>query len=212
MLSAQSESIAILDLDGRGISKFEAESLTDRLRSEMVKTGRITVVERGQMEQILSEQDFTTLGCTSDECAVEVGQLLGVTRMLAGSIGKVGSTFSLDIRTIDVTTGEIFNSITRDYRGEIDGLLVQMGLIAREVVDLEAPQLSPTPLQAVAPAIVEHQPTTTPTASKGGFKLKWLAYGAIAIGGGYLGYMALTETDEPASENVGTPPGLPVLP
>ena len=212
LLSAQGESIAILDLEGRGISKFEAESLTDRLRSEMVKTGRITVVERGQMEQILKEQDFSLTGCTSEECAVEVGQLLGVTRMLAGSIGKVGSTFSLDIRTIDVTTGEIFNSITRDYRGEIDGLLVQMGIIAREVVDLEAPQLSPPPLQPVTPVIVENQPTVEPTVSKGGFKLKWLAYGAVAVGGGYLGYLALTGDDELAGENVGTPPNLPVLP
>jgi len=45
----------------------EATSLTDRLRSELVRTGRITVVERGQMEQILAEQDFQLTGCASDE-------------------------------------------------------------------------------------------------------------------------------------------------
>lgn len=128
-------SLAVLDLQGRGISAIEAASLTDRIRSELVRTGGITVVERGQMEQILSEQDFQLSGCTSDECAVEVGQLLGVTTMLAGSIGKVGTTFSIDLRTIDVQTGKIIHSIIHDYRGEIDGLLSEMALVADELVN-----------------------------------------------------------------------------
>ena len=117
-----SGSLAILDLEGRGISAIEAASLTDRLRTALVRTGAVTVVERGQMERVLSEQDFQLTGCTSDECAVEVGQLLGVTAMVAGSIGKVGSTYSVDIRTIDVRSGRITHSMWRDYRGEIDGL------------------------------------------------------------------------------------------
>ncbi|GAH71528.1 unnamed protein product, partial [marine sediment metagenome] len=116
-------SFAVLDLEGRGISPIEAVSLTDRLRSELVKTETVAVIERGQMEQILSEQDFQLLGCTSDECAVEVGQLLSVTNMIAGSIGRVGSIYTLDVRIISVETGEITSSITRDYRGEVEGLL-----------------------------------------------------------------------------------------
>ena len=119
----QTESLAILDLEGRGISAIEAASLTDRLRTALVRIRAVTVVERGQMERVLSEQDFQLAGCTSDECAVEVGQLLGVTTMVAGSIGKVGATFSIDIRTIDVRSGRITHSLWRDYRGETDGLL-----------------------------------------------------------------------------------------
>jgi hypothetical protein len=86
------------------------------------------------MEQILSEQDFQITGCTSDECAVDVGQLLGVTTMVAGSIGRVGATYSVDIRTIEVQTGKISHSLWRDYRGEIDGLLGIMPDIANELV------------------------------------------------------------------------------
>lgn len=131
ILSAQlSESLAVLDLEGRGISALEAASLTDRLSSELVKTGGITVVERGQMNQILEEQDFQMTGCTSDECAVEVGQLLGVSQMIAGSIGKLGNTFLLDVRIINVQTGAIIETMTRDYRGEIDGLIREIESLA----------------------------------------------------------------------------------
>ena len=149
----QAESIAILDLEGRGISAIEAASLTDRLRTALVRIGGVTVVERGQMEQILGEQDFQLTGCTSNECAVEMGQLLGVTKMVAGSIGKVGSTFSIDIRTVDVQSGRITHSLWRDYRGEIDGLLGIMPEVAGELVNaLTAAE--PPPLEAPTPASI----------------------------------------------------------
>lgn len=155
------ESYALLDLEGRGISAYEAASLTDRLRSELVIIGRITVVERGQMEQVLAEQDFQLAGCTSDECAVEVGQLLGITKMFAGSIGKVGMTYSIDIRIIDVGTGRITNSIIHDYRGEIDGLLIEMKSLAQWIVDLEASQAitQEKPQPVMATMDIDSQPT-----------------------------------------------------
>lgn len=152
-VAQQFQSIAILDLEGRGISTTEAASLTDRLRNALVRTGGITIVERGQMEQILSEQNFQLTGCTSNECAVEVGQLLGVTSMLAGSIGLVGSTYSIDIRTVDVQSGQITNSLWRDYRGEIDGLLGLMPEIADELVSAMGTAAAPEP-EPLAPALV----------------------------------------------------------
>ena len=201
-ISAQSQqSIAVLDLEARGISAVETASLTDRLRSEMVKTGRITVVERGQMQQILQEQDFQLTGCTTEECAVEIGQLLGVTKMLAGSIGKVGSTFSIDLRTIDVATGRITNSITRDYRGEIDGLLVQMSILAGEIVDFEAPETAARPTSKIveSPGQVQRKRPSL---------FKWAVIGAAVAGGGYLG-ITLLAGEEADSPTVGTPPSLP---
>ncbi len=139
-LAQVNESFAILDLKGRGISALEAASLTDRLRSELVNTGKVNIVERGQMEAILAEQNFQLLGCTSDECAVEVGQLLGVNKMVAGSVGKVGSTYSIDIRIINVETGKIIRSVTRDYTGKIDNLLAEMKAIAQDIVSPGAPK------------------------------------------------------------------------
>ncbi len=203
-VSAQSPpSIAILDLESRGISSSEIASLTDRLRSEMVKTGRITVVERGQMQQILSEQDFQMAGCTSEECAVEVGQLLGVSKMIAGSIGKVGSTFSIDIRTIDVSTGRITNSITRDYKGQIDGLLAQMSILAGDIVDFEAPETASRRRPVAGPGLQEAPK------KKGGGLVKWAVIGAVVVGGG--GYLAVTmlAAEEDAGLTVGSPPSLP---
>jgi curli biogenesis system outer membrane secretion channel CsgG len=80
------QTVALLEFEGRGISQLEAKTLTDRLMSEMVNTDAVIMVERNQMDEILNEQGFQQSGCTSSECAAEVGALLGVQNMVSGSI------------------------------------------------------------------------------------------------------------------------------
>lgn len=117
--------IAVIDFDGRNISTGEVATLTDRFRDELTKTNQYIVVERGKMEEVLREQGFQQSGCTSDECVVEVGQLIGVQQMVGGSIGKVGNVISVSARIIDVESGEIINVTTYDHSGDIGGLLTE---------------------------------------------------------------------------------------
>jgi hypothetical protein len=215
--SQSKESYAVMDLEGRGISALEAATLTDRMRSEMVKTGAVTVVERGQMQSILAEQDFQMTGCTSDECAVEIGQMLGITKMIAGSIGKIGSTFTVDLRTIDIGTGAIENTMTQDYKGEIDGLITTIEKISWELVGLVHPDdllqdlldEPPTPLEEVATRQEEPEPSREATAKpkkKGG---KRLLMAAVVIVGGGGAYYVLTQGGEDTPyepPSIGMPP------
>lgn len=213
------ESIAVLDFEGRGIASIEAASLTDRLRSYLVQTDAITVVERGAMDQILREQDFQMAGCTSDECAVEVGQLLGVTRMVAGSIGKLGSIYTMDLRVVDVGTGKIIQSIIRDYRGEIEGLLAEMSQIADDLVNHGSPQppeeVPPKAQTVTAVDASPAQPAVTP-GTKGMGGIGWLAILGMASAGGYYGYTQGWFGPLPGGGNgdtysVGNPP-VPLVP
>jgi len=115
--------VAVSDLTGQGLDVSSASILSDRLRNELFNTGVFTVLERGQMDEILKEQGFQQSGCTSDACAVEIGQLLGVQYLVIGSIGKIGQTFTINVRMIDVTTGRIVLTANTDCRCEIDLLL-----------------------------------------------------------------------------------------
>lgn len=113
-----------------GINKDEVAILTNRFRGILVNTERFEVVEREQMENVLKEQNFSLSDNCSQECAVQVGQLLGVKQMIGGTIGKLGQTWTIDLRMIDVGTGKILQNMSRDYKGEIDGLLDVMKSIA----------------------------------------------------------------------------------
>jgi antitoxin component YwqK of YwqJK toxin-antitoxin module/TolB-like protein len=116
--------VAVIDFDGKGISSSDASALTDRLRNEVIKFTDNIVVERGKIDEILNEQGFQLSGCTSSECMVEVGKLLGANQIIGGSISNIGNTFSVNARIIDVETGEIINSISYDFIGFIDELLI----------------------------------------------------------------------------------------
>jgi len=136
--SQEKTSIAVLNLDAHGISEFEVATLTDRLRNELVNTQKYRVLEREKMDEILEEMGLQQSGCTSNECLVEVGKLINVQQMVGGSIGKVGKTFTVSLRIIDVEKGEIVKTETEDYKGEIDYLLTDIiptlaGNLASEV-------------------------------------------------------------------------------
>jgi hypothetical protein len=75
------------------------------------------------MENILKEQGFQQTGCTSEQCAIEMGQLLGVKQIITGSIGKVGSYSILNVRFIDVATGKIVFNESEQIKGSIEEVL-----------------------------------------------------------------------------------------
>ena len=151
-LAAGKETVAILDFEGRGISQMEAQTLTDRLMSEMVNTNAVIMVERNQMEEIMQEQGFQQSGCTTSECAAEVGALLGVQNMVSGSFGKLGNSYTIDAKLFSVSTGGTIRSVSKTYKGEVDGLLTIIEIVAWELVGLQAPADKLAKLASADPA------------------------------------------------------------
>ena len=132
--------IAILDFEGQGISVQEAQTLTERMRSEIGSTNAVRLIERKAIESIMAEQGLAQSGCVSDECAAEVGQLLGVQFMINGTIGKLGDTFTIDVKMFSVETGATERSVSATHAGDIAGLLTEMEILSWEIVGLQAPQ------------------------------------------------------------------------
>ena len=151
-LAAGKETVAILDFEGRGISQMEAQTLTDRLMSEMVNTNAVIMVERNQMEEIMQEQGFQQSGCTTSECAAEVGALLGVQNMVSGSFGKLGNSYTIDAKMFSVSTGGTIRSVSKTYKGEVDGLLTIIEIVAWELVGLTPPADKLAKVAAADPA------------------------------------------------------------
>ena len=142
VMSAQDfrQTVAVFDFEGNGISQLEATTLTNRFRTAAGDAGAMRLIERGMMEEVLQEQGFQQTGCTSDECAVEVGQLLGVQNMIGGSIGKVGDTFTIDVRMVSVQTGESLVTKQTTYAGRVDGLIIEIEILAYEFFGVKVPE------------------------------------------------------------------------
>lgn len=135
---SSNKQIAVLELEPVGVSEIEGATLTSRLRSELVNTDSFIVLERGKMDEILKEQGFQMTGCTSQECAVEAGKLLNVRQVVAGQIGKVGNTYSISARIIDIESGKIMKSIFEDCECPIEQVLTaSMKKVARKLAGIK---------------------------------------------------------------------------
>ncbi|HEX2956361.1 MAG TPA: CsgG/HfaB family protein [Chitinispirillaceae bacterium] len=115
--------LAVNDLNAQGVKESDAAVISEQLRAELMKSRKIQLVERSQMQEILKEQGFQQSGCTSDACAVEIGQLIGVKNIIVGSVGAAGSYTVLSIRVIDVRTGSIIVNESVRTKGGIDKVL-----------------------------------------------------------------------------------------
>ena len=116
--------LAVLELDATGVSEIDAKVLTQTLTTKIIELSDYTVVERANIDKILKEQKFQHSGCTNSECAVEIGQLLNADLTVIGTVGKVGSTYTMQTRIIAVETGEALKSAEFTHRGQIDELLI----------------------------------------------------------------------------------------
>ncbi len=187
-LAEGKQTVAVLDFEGRGISQMEAATLTDRLMSEMVSTDAVIMVERNQMNEILEEQGLQQAGCTSAECAAEVGALLGVQSMISGSFGKLGNTYTVDAKMFSVETGQTTRSVSKTYKGEVDGLLPIIEVVAWELVGLQAPADLLARAGQAAPQVAEVKPKKErKPMSKGAKRTMWTV---LILGGGLGGAYA----------------------
>ena len=202
-LAEGKQTVAILDFEGRGINQMEAATLTDRLMSEMVATNAVIMVERNQMNEILQEQGLQQSGCTSSECAAEVGALLGVQNMVSGSFGKLGNTYTVDAKMFSVETGATIRSSSKTHKGDVDGLLVIIEIVAWELVGLQAP--ADLLARVGGDDVVAAPAAPKKPMSKGAKRLMWTV---LLLGGGLGGAYAAGVFDTPPVP-LPEPPPLP---
>lgn len=104
--------LAIIELEAKGVSIADANGATEFLRTAFVNTKKIRVLDRANMNTILQEQQFQQTGCTSQECIVQMGQLLSVKLVVGGTFGKLMGEYYISAHIIDVETGQILFSIS----------------------------------------------------------------------------------------------------
>lgn len=192
------ENIAVLTLkNGAGVSAPDAELISDRLRGEFFNTGKVNVMEREQMQDVLKEQGFQQTGaCTDEACLVQMGQLLGVKKLATGSIGKLGSMFMINMRMVDVQTGKITRVVSRDIDGGIEDVVGHLRSICDELTGDVGAKSAAAPVQKKAepkkeePAAEEQEKTSAApetelsdraekNRNRGGIQLKFVLRGVM---------------------------------
>lgn len=126
--------IAVFDLETQDVDNKISRPLTESIRRELVISGQYEVIDRGNMNKILGEQAFQMTGCVAEECVVEAGQLLGVGKIITGSVSIVGKTHYLSLSLINVQTGKIENISENTCKCEVDDLIDSSKTLVRNLL------------------------------------------------------------------------------
>jgi curli biogenesis system outer membrane secretion channel CsgG len=101
----ENASVAILSVATR--DQNEASLIINELEYMLVGSKRFKIVDRKSLDTIRSEQNFQMSGEVSDDSAISIGQMLGASVVITGSVTESGSAKSLSLKALDVQTSEI---------------------------------------------------------------------------------------------------------
>ena len=89
----------------------EATFYVNELTMQFVNSRRFTVVDRSDIDKVLTEQNFQMSGYVDDDAFVSIGKFIGANVVITGSITGTGSQKRLIIKAIDVLTSEILSMV-----------------------------------------------------------------------------------------------------
>jgi curli biogenesis system outer membrane secretion channel CsgG len=164
--------VAVMNFENNSTWAWWGDNLgaaaADELATQLVQTGKYTVIERRELASILQEQNLGASGAVSGATAAKVGKLLGVQLILTGSITAfsikrtsiglrgIGGSYSnaeskVDARLVNTETGEVMVVATGQGNKRMGGGYFR-GVSAEQTFDQGAAQeaLRPAVEQVVA--------------------------------------------------------------
>lgn len=72
--------------------------------------GALSIVERSQLDRILSEIELSMTGVVDANTTQELGRIAGVSTLLVGSITDVGDQLRVNARMLDTQTAQVFSA------------------------------------------------------------------------------------------------------
>ncbi len=95
------ETLAVLPLRGTGVEVSTQESVYMLLQSEIRQLKKYDVVAESDVLPLLGDQ-----GCSETACAVEIGNQVKASKVVFGSLNKLGEKIILQYNLVDVPSGE----------------------------------------------------------------------------------------------------------
>lgn len=140
--------VAISRFEDRTGSGYHSlgSGVADMLSTALVKSGKFIVIERQELDNVLSEQKLGESGLVTPETAPKVGQLLGAELFVVGAVTEFGTKESnisggvslfggglktkkaravVDVRLINTSTGEIIASESEEGSESSTGIDVR---------------------------------------------------------------------------------------
>ncbi|MDH5561940.1 MAG: hypothetical protein OEY59_13905 [Deltaproteobacteria bacterium] len=175
--------MAVLDLQADGLTPVQIKAFSEIFRSQLSDLGLFALVSSAEINRLNPDKIQESTGCSRDECAVIIGEQLGVDRSLSTQIFKLSeSHYILSAKVLDIKDAMMIQSKTVEHRAGIDELKGALRQLAFKLGETQQPLVS---LPKLPPAISPGEE----------FQPRDLTYHYVASStAGIAGYIALLLT------------------
>lgn len=179
VFGAEKISIAILDMEAKGVSQADAEKISMIIRNEMSNCRTCTIIDHPK----------TTSPCSEVACAVREGKKLGARKVLMGSLMKLGEQLTIICRMVDVEKESV--DFSEKERALTEGDEIYM---AERLCDRVSMRLTGKSLYSDADNVEESRTVTPDAKAPSSYKRTKDPFLWIAVGSGVAAVWGLTFT------------------
>jgi hypothetical protein len=112
---------AVLDA---GIDPSAGPLVTSKIEEAFVNSGKFTVLDRANIDRVLQEKEFQlSSGIVRNEEVRQAGEYLGADVAVVATVSRIGQTYVVSAKMIDVVSGEIAAQTSAEKSGRVDVLL-----------------------------------------------------------------------------------------
>jgi curli biogenesis system outer membrane secretion channel CsgG len=101
----QNSTVAVLSISSN--DRDSSAFALDEIEFQMVDAKKFKMVDRKTLDTIRQEQQFQMSGEVSDASAISIGNMLGASIVMTGSITGSGNSQRLTVKALDVKTAQI---------------------------------------------------------------------------------------------------------
>ncbi|MCF7804329.1 MAG: CsgG/HfaB family protein [Candidatus Marinimicrobia bacterium] len=175
--------IAIVDFKNTSnnqVLNYLEKAIPESVITSMARSGQLEIVERGRLQDAISEMQLGMSGIVDEQTAVEVGRAVGANAILVGSFVTIGEMIQINARLIDVESSKIIKADTR--RGAIgEEIFELMDQMAQSMeYQMVGDRSRPVAIQQVSQA--DLQKNTAQTQMESPFYSRWWFWTIVGVG------------------------------
>ena len=125
--------VATFDIMGNAVTQDEADAITELFITELVSTGKVSVVDRANFDKIVKEMKFQASDWSDSAKTTALGNAANAQLISRGQIIKLGSKLYLSSSIIDVKNAKVLAS-TREQFNSLDDVFGLLGNFAKNTV------------------------------------------------------------------------------
>jgi len=128
--------VAILSIQSSTVAKDNLERVSDFIAQEVEKKSTTKVLFLEDIRSMLQSEGMESLlGCFTDSCISQIGNVLGIDAVIVGGLGQLGNNYLFTLKMIDVLRNNVTNRQSVRVTGDMSRILDEIPAMVGNIVD-----------------------------------------------------------------------------